>query len=184
MARPSSIHRHPARKEIESGLRGGVPYRELAVRHNVSISALSRYSRGPFADAVRESARASGDIVGSDVLRRVLDLADDAAHMRERALRTGNSNLALKTSVTELRALATVATMLGLDSDDLIREATAATSAARELARGVVLAAREDSAVGVRVLSALDADGATNTANQLRDLLTVHAPSLTHKGTS
>lgn len=175
MGRPSSIHRHPARKEIETGLRGGVPYRELAVRHGVSISALSRYSRGPFADAVRESVRASGDIVGSDVLRRVLDLADDATLMRERALRAGNSNLALKTSATELRALSTVATMLGLDSDDLIREAAAATSAARELARGVVLAARQDSTVGTLVLAVLDADGATATANQLRALIQAHA---------
>ena len=43
MPRTCTICRHPERHDIETDLRAGIPYRDLARRHNISKHALSRH---------------------------------------------------------------------------------------------------------------------------------------------
>jgi transposase-like protein len=43
MPRTCTICRHPERLAIEADLRAGIPYRDIARRHNISKHALSRH---------------------------------------------------------------------------------------------------------------------------------------------
>jgi hypothetical protein len=43
MPRTCTICRHPERHDIEANLKAGIPYRDIARRHNISKHALSRH---------------------------------------------------------------------------------------------------------------------------------------------
>lgn len=104
MGRTCTICSHPRRNEIESDLLAQVSYRDIAARHGVSPSALTRHMDGHISEALiavkakRDDADALSLLAQTDALLRKVEAILD------KALEDGKSTTALA-AIREARGM-------------------------------------------------------------------------------
>jgi hypothetical protein len=98
--------------------------------------------------------------------RRLVDVADDAADLRERGRLSGDHRLALQAGKAEREALADLMTRLGMDDTEAIEE----VEQARHFIHAVHRAVRDTPELAERLGRELDLGGQPELADSVRSL--------------
>lgn len=117
MARSCTVCRHDDREAIDHALVGGLPYRDIARRWGVTISALSRHSQGHVSPALARVAAERERDHATSLLERVEDLYVRARGILDAAEADGKPSLSLA-AIRELRATAELLGKLTGELDD------------------------------------------------------------------
>lgn len=112
MAGLSSIETHPKRELIENAILSGMKATAIAREYGVSQSAISRHKNMRMTDDA--NIRPAGDGDPTDVLRRILDLADSARRARQIADVSGSPASRAKAQSVELQILNALASRFGI----------------------------------------------------------------------
>lgn len=80
-----SICRHEQREAIEQAIVEGVPYRNIAKQHNVSIAALSRHKSNDLPTHLTQAQQAREAASASRLLSKILDLQAHAERIMRKA---------------------------------------------------------------------------------------------------
>lgn len=95
MARTCTICTHPERQTIDESLVSRVPYRDIAKRHDVTLSALSRHMDGhvsPALAAIQAEKEQQGAETAFDMF---VELRDEARSILDAAKEDGKPTIAL-----------------------------------------------------------------------------------------
>lgn len=133
MSRRSSITTHPQREAIEQALAQGVPGAQLARQYGLSESAISRHriSRiDVIAATLNEDAPAPTDIVA-----RLLDVAEDARQTRKLAALSGTPVTRARAQSAEVNALDKLVKLLGITDTTVVELAQGTVALVRTLQR-------------------------------------------------
>ena len=106
-----------ARSQVDESLVAGDPYRDIAKRHDVSISALSRHRRGHLSPALAAVQAAKVTAGGMTTAERVEGLYGRAEKILESVETSGQASLALA-SIRELRSLVELLARLSGELDE------------------------------------------------------------------
>jgi transposase-like protein len=167
LGRPCTICHHRLRAEIEQGIEMGVTISALAERFDFSKSAGYRHVRLHLHPEIPTgSANVYAD-QPSNILGRLVEVADDLRNMRRAAVSAGNTLSAARTATAEIRALSVMADRLGIENLDVLDTLTQVSDIARAF---VGVGARYPEA-GDALVSALEARGKTEAADNLRTAL-------------
>jgi hypothetical protein len=101
---PCKACNHRDRDQIDHQLVSGTPLRHLVASTGISIGALSRH-RSHVKDILRERTQGEHEEHGSDLLQRVLKLADEAIGILETAKANGNLKAATSAICAAVRVL-------------------------------------------------------------------------------
>jgi hypothetical protein len=142
----------------------GTPFRAIASDAGFSTAAASRHWRIHVRPSLRDAVPAAHL---SAFARRLVDVADDAADLREHGRLTGNHRLALQAGKAEREALADLMNRLGLDDTEAIEE----VEQARQFIQAVHRAVRDAPELAERLARELDRLGQDNLADSVRSLL-------------
>lgn len=157
---------HVHRDEVELALLQGEPVSVVSRRFGLSSAALRRHLHQHAGPALKNAVFGSEGLRASELLDRVLDIADDARGLRMSALEAGNSSAATRAGDAELRALDALTRRLGVDDTELIEQ----LRALEILAIAVGRAARKNPAVATEVAASLRRLGDQESARDLESL--------------
>lgn len=167
VGRPCSFCDRSDRLELELTLVRGESVALVSTETGISESGIRRHLRNHTAAALRDSMESSHDATPTDLLARMVDLADDARTARLTAQRNGSLGLAVRASDAELRALVALLDRAGIDSADTLERLRESEALARAVGRVV----RSDPRAGRALAAELDKAGQLALADQLRSLL-------------
>jgi hypothetical protein len=111
------------RKLIEDAIAAGMSFRAVATEYadgSISESSIQRHWRNHVAAQFRSDTEIEYLTEPSDILDRVLEIADSARNTRRSAEATGNAVSVAKASDTELRALAVAMDRLGIRDTNVL----------------------------------------------------------------
>jgi hypothetical protein len=136
MGRRSSIGGHPQRAAIERAISEGVPGVEIARRYTLSESSISRHKllRN---DALGQLADVDAP-APSDLLQRLLELADDARQARRITAVSGTPVARARAQASELAALTALLDRLGVTDVAILEAASGVELLVRALANHIV----------------------------------------------
>lgn len=107
MGRECTVCRHERREQVDAALVMGTAYRELASRHGVSISALSRHNRDHVSVALARVSAEREKAGAESALDRLERLYHRALRVLDAAEGEGKASLSLS-AIKELRGLVEV----------------------------------------------------------------------------
>lgn len=169
VGRPCLTCHHSDREAIEAALITGEGISHISRQFGIPADALRRHLRVHVSEVAKASLLGVDGLSASDLVHRVLDVADSARERRLTAEAAGQPGAASRAGDSELRALAVLADRMGVTDTDLIEE----VESAHQLALAVGLATRSSPAVGHAVAARLRTmDGQ---AGVLADALEAHA---------
>jgi hypothetical protein len=177
-----SICNHPQRAEVENQLLQGVEYRVISAKWDgaVSTSSLSRHSQKHMQEALRDQARDTSP-APADLLRRMIDIADDARAARIRARDSGTPVQQTRASDLENRVLQTLLGQYGIDATSTAQ----ALRDAEQLVRAVGRYSVTHPAVSADLIREIRQQGLEDFASQLGQIvINKNSHSLIGKATS
>jgi hypothetical protein len=154
---------HPRKSDLEQRVLDGESFRAVASDAQTSVAAASRHWRLH----VRPTLRAEVPAHLSTFARRLLDIADDASDLRERAQHDGDRRLALQAGRAEREALADVIARLGIDDVEAIEE----VEQARAFVHAVHRAVADAPELAERLARELESQGYDDMADSVRSLI-------------
>jgi len=167
VGRPCAFCDRSDRLELEMALVRGESVALISTEIGISESGIRRHLRNHTAAQLRDSMQASDDATPTDLLARMVDLADDARTARLTAQRNGSLGLAVRASDAELRALVALLDRAGIDSTDTLDRLRESEALARAVGRVV----RTNPGAGRALADELDTAGQPALADQLRSLI-------------
>jgi hypothetical protein len=152
------------RTEIEKLLLTGLtPNRRISAQFKISEASVRRHRENHMAEQIELALQVEEALVlPGDFGQRIIAIADGLARTRERAEAAGQHSIALKASQTEIAALNTILTRLGItdqSSLDIVLDA-------QELARGIKTVALRNPEVAGQLRELLEGSKASNTLIQ------------------
>ncbi|MCT2084883.1 hypothetical protein M3D75_02000 [Microbacterium enclense] len=133
MVRRSSIETHPQRELIENAILSGMQATAIAREYGVSESAISRHKNLRMTDD--QSVQSVGEGDPTDILRRIVDLADSARRARQIADEAGSPSTKAKAQAVELQILNALATRFGITDLSAVHIAEMGTDVMRAVVR-------------------------------------------------
>lgn len=114
--RVSTVEKHPLLQSINSMLDNGTPYREISAQTGLSVPAIGRHAISRKSTLAK---LADGEPNVTDVVRRVLDAAEDARELRRYIRLSGTPVQRARAIRVELDALQKVIDALGVSDTDM-----------------------------------------------------------------
>lgn len=152
---------------VNTQLMAGVGVRELAVRHGISTSAISRHSQRHMVAARQDAARDSA-AAPADLLARLVDLADSARATRLRLEEGGSPNAQARASDVEIKVLQSLLGLYGVNDTTTVT----ALQQAERLTHGVAKFAIANPMAAGALIREIRAQKLTDFADQLEALVT------------
>lgn len=141
----------------------GEPFRAIASDAKISVAAASRHWRIHVLPTLRDAV----PVHLSEFARRLVDVADDAADLRELGRLTGNHRLSLQAMRAEREALADLTNRMGVDDSEAIEQ----LDEARAFVLAVQRVVRDDPELAERVARELEHQGQDELADGVRSLI-------------
>jgi hypothetical protein len=114
--RLSTVEQHPLLPTINSMLDNGTPYREISAQTGLSVPAIGRHAISRKSTLAK---LADSEPNVTDVVRRVIDAAEDARELRQYIRLTGTPVQRARAIRVELDALQKVIDALGVTDTDM-----------------------------------------------------------------
>lgn len=162
--RSCSICAHDELGEIDAALVVHTPIAQLVRRFDVSRDALYRHVRYHLRPAIQQTITSTPDTRPLALVERLADIANDARAARVSAYASGNAALGARLGDAETRALDSLANRFKIDHDSLSADRTKVA----QLARALDTAVEQSPELGAFMADALEAEGLTQLAADLR----------------
>jgi hypothetical protein len=139
----------------------------ISLAYGISVDSLRRHSLAHAGPALRAALAAREGLAVTDLVARVLAVADDALEIRRQALEAGRFRDATRAGDSEVRALAVVTARFGIDDADVLD----LLRAAEKLTIAVGRATRAQPEFGQAVAAQLRALGALDDAEDIERIV-------------
>lgn len=158
------VCRHPDLASIDQALVDQHPITRVAEQFELSRDSVRRHLTWHLRPAIQRAASSTPDTRPLALVERVARIANNARDASHAAYATGNAHLGARLGDAELRALSTLADRFGITHDSVAEDHAEAAKDIRAMTRAM----RSSRAVAEAMADALEAEGLTDNAAEIR----------------